>query len=168
IYDYILTFEQERELVWKASWSPGKVLFCLLRYLGSIDVVGFLFVEYGHPVSNLSCSIVMYWLVSSATTVIGFLCAGLILALRTWVIWDRGRICGAIVGIAWCSVTVVVLTFMVYSMIGLLPDGNAAFPSLPGCGATNTPSTASAALKAYICLAVYEGCEYPIPRRFDN
>jgi len=155
LYDYLLTFQQERALVWKAKWTYGKALFLFIRYMGFVVLAGFFVVEFEQPISQLSCSVLMFMCLTCSIVVI--LCAGLVLALRTWAIWDRSWICGIIVGVAWCSVTVLVVTFLVISNIYLEPDGNAALPSLAGCGAILPPLSAAAALKLFICLATYEG-----------
>ena len=33
MYDYVVTLPDEIELVWPASWGPGKILFLLARYV---------------------------------------------------------------------------------------------------------------------------------------
>jgi hypothetical protein len=37
MFDYLLTFRDEVELVWKSRWSTGKLLFFLTRYPVFID-----------------------------------------------------------------------------------------------------------------------------------
>ncbi|KAL0575100.1 hypothetical protein V5O48_006876, partial [Marasmius crinis-equi] len=32
LYDYLLTFSEEVELIWKARWTIPKVLFLIMRY----------------------------------------------------------------------------------------------------------------------------------------
>lgn len=39
LYDYLLTFRMEVELVWKANWTATKALFLLNRYLPLFDLV---------------------------------------------------------------------------------------------------------------------------------
>ncbi|KAG2003050.1 hypothetical protein CC2G_003683 [Coprinopsis cinerea AmutBmut pab1-1] len=44
IYDHLVTFDSEVELIWKANWSKGKVLFILNRYYSLASVI---FNNYG-------------------------------------------------------------------------------------------------------------------------
>jgi len=37
VYDYLLTFDDERTLMWPKPWSPTKVLFLMIRYLPFVD-----------------------------------------------------------------------------------------------------------------------------------
>ncbi|KIJ62719.1 hypothetical protein HYDPIDRAFT_41847 [Hydnomerulius pinastri MD-312] len=36
LYDHLLTFDQEVELVWKRSWTLSTVLYVILRYAGGM------------------------------------------------------------------------------------------------------------------------------------
>jgi len=36
LYDHLITFEQEVQLVWNKPWSIAKVLFLWIRYFGSL------------------------------------------------------------------------------------------------------------------------------------
>ena len=38
IYDYMLTFEAERTLIWKERWTFTKFLFLVTRYLPFVDL----------------------------------------------------------------------------------------------------------------------------------
>jgi len=155
VYDYILTSQDEVKFIWRAKkWSYGKPLFLFIRYTGFLVMTGFLFVDFTDPVSYLPCQVIMYLLLCTTTVVT--LSSALVLALRTWAIWNRSLISGVIVGVSWTSVSVLSLTFEVYSIIGILPDNNA-IPGLAGCESTYSPSTAAASLKIFIFLAVYEG-----------
>jgi len=155
IYDYVLTFHQERALVWTSKWSYGKALFLFIRYTGFLVLGAFFIVEYTTPISQPTCTGLIFLCLALNAAVT--LCAGLVLALRTWALWNRNRICGAFIGVAWCSVTVLVLTFLVISNISLKPAvGDGAFPDVIGCGAIISPASAAADLKLVICLATYE------------
>ena len=52
IYDYLLTFNAERTLIWPSSWSITKVLFLLTRYAPFIDITIILWRAY--PSFNLN------------------------------------------------------------------------------------------------------------------
>ena len=61
LWDYILTFEMEVDLVWKSKWNFMKGLYLFQRYLPFTQLVLFV-----HPycqsdvISILSCSIIFY------------------------------------------------------------------------------------------------------------
>jgi len=154
-YDYILTFQQERRLIWNSKWSYGKVLFLCIRYATFLALPLFSFVQFGRSVSQLSCAVSMYIFLSLALVVV--LCGSLVLALRTWALWNRSPVCGTILCIAWCSVAVLTVTFLILTDTSLLTDENAAFPNLAGCGVVFSPSASSAVIKMCISLAGYEG-----------
>jgi len=155
IYDYLLTFQQERDFVWNSNWSWGKALFLLNRYTSFLAAMSFLFVGFGRPVSKVSCSVFVY-LVEACSFVLT-ISTGLVMALRTWAIWNRNRLCGIALGVAWAAVTLSFMTFSLYSVVGLMPYGNDALPSFPGCGTSGTLSSGNAASNAFICAVVYEG-----------
>ncbi|KDQ51715.1 hypothetical protein JAAARDRAFT_503028 [Jaapia argillacea MUCL 33604] len=48
VYDHIITFDQEVELIWRKRWSISKVLFLMVRYCGNgviVAVLGIFFSE---------------------------------------------------------------------------------------------------------------------------
>ncbi|KZP01228.1 hypothetical protein CALVIDRAFT_594732 [Calocera viscosa TUFC12733] len=154
-YDYILTFKQERDLIWKAKWTPPKALFLFIRYSIILDMIGFFYIEFGQQVTDRSCTVVMNIVLANCCVV--YLCAALVIALRTWAIWERNRICGAIIGVAWSAVVVLAIYFTVDIIRGVSAFGISGLADFAGCGATNTPESLSAALKSYMALAAYEG-----------
>ncbi|KZP01208.1 hypothetical protein CALVIDRAFT_559841 [Calocera viscosa TUFC12733] len=154
-YDYILTFKQERDLIWKAKWTPVKALFLFIRYSVMLDMIGFFYIDFGQQVSDRSCTVVMNIVLANICTV--NLCAALVIALRTWAIWERGRICGVIIGVAWSVIVVLAIYFTVYVIQGASEYEISDFAGFPGCGATNTPESLAAAQKSYMVLATYEG-----------
>ena len=46
IYDYTLTFNMEKSLMWNAPWSVAKVLFLLTRYVVFSDITIVVWREY--------------------------------------------------------------------------------------------------------------------------
>lgn len=155
VYDYLLTFHQEVEFIWRSELSYGTALFIFIRYTAFLNLAGYLFIGFGNPVSQLSCRVVAE--VLECSTVIVMFCAGLILALRTWAIWNRSWICGGILAVAWLTMVALVLVFDIPAAIRLLTDPDAAFPGLAGCALTSTPTTAPGVTRMFSSLAVYEG-----------
>ncbi|KZP01231.1 hypothetical protein CALVIDRAFT_532847 [Calocera viscosa TUFC12733] len=154
-YDYILTFKQERDLIWKAKWTPVKALFLFIRYSVILDMIECFYLDFGQQVTDRSCTVVTNLLLANICVVC--LCAALVIALRTWAIWERGRICGAIIGVAWSAAVVLGVYFTVCIMQDVSAFGISDLAGLAGCGVMNTPGSLSAAMKSYIGLAIYEG-----------
>ncbi|KZP01210.1 hypothetical protein CALVIDRAFT_559843 [Calocera viscosa TUFC12733] len=154
-YDYILTFKQERNLIWKAKWTPVKALFLFMRYSVILDMIGFFYIDFGQQVTDRSCTVVMNIVLANMCMV--YLCAALVIALRTWAIWERGRICGVIVGVAWSAIVVLAVYFTVYIIQGVSAFVISDLAGFVGCEATNTPESLSAVLELYVALATYEG-----------
>jgi hypothetical protein len=88
-----------------------------------------------------------------------YLCAAVVLALRTWAVWDRSRLCGLVLGLAFVWVVVWVGVYITYALLGMEVDGLLAFPGTPGCGIALAPSAGQAAQKDYGGLVAYEGRE---------
>ncbi|KAF8503194.1 hypothetical protein JB92DRAFT_2970844 [Gautieria morchelliformis] len=86
IYDYLLTFKLEVELVWGTPWSIGGILYLLTRYSVCVDS---LMLAYFHFASGQS--------VSARTELAGFYQPGtniillVVLIFRTWAIWRQER-----------------------------------------------------------------------------
>ncbi|KZT61519.1 hypothetical protein CALCODRAFT_364326 [Calocera cornea HHB12733] len=159
IYDWFLTFNQEWELIWKASWTPGKLIFLFIRYCGLIDMIGWFYLQFGGSVTHESCTVVMY-LVQYTSGGMVYGGATLVLALRTWALWNRSRLCGAFVGVVLLTVSALGLVFVTWISTNLLHDGYPGFPELVGCGITDTAKSADAGYKLFACLSAYEGGEY--------
>ncbi|KZT57305.1 hypothetical protein CALCODRAFT_286079 [Calocera cornea HHB12733] len=158
VYDYILTFPKEVDLVWRAKWTIGKSLFLLLRYGAWVDVVIF---TYGHVVqetSPVSCHWAMYGALCSAPLM--YLLGCLVLALRTWAIWNRTSVCGALLAIAWIANAG--LTLYITAEVGRLsvttsppyPGGTSFDP--PGCGPIVTSEGMAKLFVWQTGLAIYE------------
>ncbi|EJC98779.1 uncharacterized protein FOMMEDRAFT_149117 [Fomitiporia mediterranea MF3/22] len=89
-YDYLLTFEDERTLIWPSNWSAGKVLFVLTRYLPFVDLSITASHHFRTGLTPEECSLAYKsaaWLIN-----IGIIIAELILVLRTWAIWEKKRV----------------------------------------------------------------------------
>ncbi|KZP01227.1 hypothetical protein CALVIDRAFT_127662 [Calocera viscosa TUFC12733] len=154
-YDYILTFKQERDLIWKAKWTPVKALFLFIRYSVILDMIGFFYIEFGQQATNMSCTVVMDMALANVCMV--YLCAGTVISLRTWAIWERNRICGVIIAVAWSASVILAIYLTVCVIQGVSAFGLGDVAGFAGCGAAYTPESLSAALKSYIALATYEG-----------
>ncbi|KAL5480477.1 hypothetical protein ACEPAI_1747 [Sanghuangporus weigelae] len=89
IYDYLLTFNAERTLIWPSSWSTTKTLFLLTRYAPFIDITIILWQLLKPHMSPKDCDFVYKstgWLLLT-----GILIAEIILMLRTWAVYEQRR-----------------------------------------------------------------------------
>jgi len=88
-YDYLLTFDDERSLVWSSKWSIGKILFLLTRYSPFVDIILAIILETGTFRSAETCR--SLYLTAVIVEVLGISFAEAILILRTWALWDHSR-----------------------------------------------------------------------------
>ncbi|KAJ7583914.1 hypothetical protein C8J56DRAFT_1094854 [Mycena floridula] len=106
LYDHLLTFDDEVELIWSTRWTLPKVLFLLVRYLVPISMVMFMTATAGlgnewiTPVVHFirinikllilrSCKI---WYGFGAMIGIGTIAIGnFMVLLHIWNLWDRDR-----------------------------------------------------------------------------
>ena len=56
LWDYILTFDMEVDLVWKSKWNSMKGLYLLQRYLPFTELIWFVLSGKSDVVSIFSCS----------------------------------------------------------------------------------------------------------------
>ncbi|KAF9782428.1 hypothetical protein BJ322DRAFT_1111291 [Thelephora terrestris] len=88
VYDYMLTFQLEVELVWKRQWGLGTVLFVFNRYSPFIESIISLSIRFFFlsPQMCEKLTAILTWFI-----VLGLLTSEFILMLRTYAIWDRSR-----------------------------------------------------------------------------
>ncbi|KLO04731.1 hypothetical protein SCHPADRAFT_947481 [Schizopora paradoxa] len=96
VYDYILTADEEFQLVWPSRWGMPKTLFFLNRYLAFVDPAMLLVVlVFGG--SPEFC--VRGFQILGGFSSFGFIIAQIILMMRAWAIWERGIIITTILAI---------------------------------------------------------------------
>ncbi|KAF8496292.1 hypothetical protein JB92DRAFT_3126175 [Gautieria morchelliformis] len=91
IYDYLLTFKLELELVWGTPWNVGKILYMLTRYSVFVDSLMLAYFHFarGQSVSPRTCSLV--YQISGWFIFWGGCLAEIVLIFRTWAIWGQKR-----------------------------------------------------------------------------
>jgi len=90
IWDYILTFSMEVDLVWKSEWNFMKGLYLLQRYLPFIDTIWLvLYHQTGESLTDTACKRVYH--ASAVISVIGLAASEMVLTLRTWAVWHRNK-----------------------------------------------------------------------------
>ncbi|KAH7929204.1 hypothetical protein BV22DRAFT_1029838 [Leucogyrophana mollusca] len=137
IYDYVLTLDLELRFVWSGPWSAMKGLYLFTKYLPFIDVT--LMVIYRDLLpepSDAACHFVISC--SSYMYPIGVSVAEIIIMVRTWAIWGRGRrlaITFTVVGVAsFTSVTYFIAMYVKsLAFVSVVRDS-----VLSGCIATST------------------------------
>ncbi|KAG9090283.1 hypothetical protein FRC06_001136 [Ceratobasidium sp. 370] len=106
LYDHILTFPEEVQLVWKQNWSAVSTLFVLNRYITPLVLVVDV-VDKGGLASFLPQSFCVNWYYGeSAWNLLSFGMIHGLVALRVHAIWGRPR---------WLSVTLVILYILYFA-----------------------------------------------------
>ncbi|EPQ50394.1 hypothetical protein GLOTRDRAFT_101775 [Gloeophyllum trabeum ATCC 11539] len=137
IYDHLITLDQEIDLIWKASWTPGKVLFLTNRYYVLASVI---FNNYVLFTTHLSDSFSVKWFRWQGTTgLLVSMIAEIILQLRLYALYHLNRrvlvlMCGAFLVSAG---TAAVIMGMVLARISA---HSGLIPGLPFCIPVNVPS----------------------------
>jgi len=131
VWDYIITFGMEVDLVWRSKWGFVKGLYLIQRYLPFIDTVWLTFhILTKTGVTKTVCQRV--YIPISVLITIGFTTSEVILTLRTWAVWERNSRFSIILPILF-----VLLWFPSYIINGIfvhsMKFGDPPFPEFPGC-----------------------------------
>ncbi|KAF8496317.1 hypothetical protein JB92DRAFT_2990876, partial [Gautieria morchelliformis] len=116
LYDHMLTLDLEIDLVWPAPWTLVKFLYVFTAYLGFVESGLFGFMDYtgGVAASPSICARVFKARIYLLT--IGMVVAELVLFIRTWALFGRGRNMCIGLGIFWCSSVTVALVLLSISL----------------------------------------------------
>jgi len=88
-HDWLLTFDDEVEFIWKQRWGMGKVLYILNRFVPMVDLL-ILAISYSEVSINMSlCR--PWWYIDTWLSIMGFLVMDVVLLLRTWALWNRSK-----------------------------------------------------------------------------
>ncbi|KAJ3481664.1 hypothetical protein NLI96_g7505 [Meripilus lineatus] len=94
IWDYLLTIHLEVDYMWPAKWTIVKVLFMSTRYLPLVDLPLALFLDT-HPLISVETCHTLFsvrgWSILTGISTAENSPPRVILALRTWAIWERGK-----------------------------------------------------------------------------
>ncbi|KZV77834.1 hypothetical protein EXIGLDRAFT_694447, partial [Exidia glandulosa HHB12029] len=108
LWEHIITSNEEFDVIWKSSWSLGKVLFLLQRYLVWPELIGALYefgsgygIPYSVSMSGDLCLSHLFvpppvdrsplkWLLAVATSATISM-AHAILLMRTWALWRSNK-----------------------------------------------------------------------------
>ncbi|KZV90875.1 hypothetical protein EXIGLDRAFT_770435 [Exidia glandulosa HHB12029] len=151
MYDHAMTFFDEVELIWPASWGAGKILFLLARYLTWPELVSGLVHQFWDIDAGMCHRIFGY---NSFSIVWGIGAAEMILVLRTWAIWDRHR--GLLIGLVTLFFGVWIAESYIISQLvdkTIFVPATSFSPVLRGCVITASTQIVT---YAWILLTAYE------------
>lgn len=90
LYDHLLTFSAEIELIWAAHWSVPKVLFLLIRYLVPSTVIIHIHLLSGIANSHVSNTFCVIWYdISLYLFQISVGISNFLVLLHLWNLWER-------------------------------------------------------------------------------
>ncbi|TFK33946.1 hypothetical protein BDQ12DRAFT_657458 [Crucibulum laeve] len=131
VYDYWITFSLEVEYIWPSSWSIAKGLFLITRYLPFVDAATVLSRNYIPGLSTGACELI--YRINAISILVGVVIGEstdrffyshspssshfyiVILSLRTWAVWGKGRKFGILLAIF--TVVVVIPTIPVLTRV---------------------------------------------------
>ncbi|TFK36162.1 hypothetical protein BDQ12DRAFT_610379 [Crucibulum laeve] len=88
-FDYLLTFDLERRLIWPSPWTASKSLFLFTRYLPFIEMGILLYRTFALNPTVQACATA--YRASALLTLVGIVVAEVILTLRTLAVWGNNR-----------------------------------------------------------------------------
>ncbi|KAF9010779.1 hypothetical protein BDQ17DRAFT_1234242, partial [Cyathus striatus] len=101
-YDFLLTFDRERSLIWGSGWTFVKASYLLVRYCPFIESVVLLYHHFTPGLSREVCSATFKangWL-----CFIGIATAEAIQTLRTWGVWKKDRRVGQVLATSFLAI----------------------------------------------------------------
>jgi len=110
-YDYLLTFEDERRLIWQTKWSVTKAIFIANRYTPFIGIIGLVYVLVGFPAGDPHCK--SAFLAASSFIFLSYVVTEFILYLRAYAVWGCTR---KILAVCILSLTLIYTTMLYYSI----------------------------------------------------
>ncbi|KAF9448157.1 hypothetical protein P691DRAFT_801270 [Macrolepiota fuliginosa MF-IS2] len=150
--DWLLTFELEVSLIWKARWNTSKILYLLARYLPFIDTSVVMYHQFGNALPVTVCKITYEY--AAWMFIVGMACAELILTLRTWAVWEKDKRLTyglpVLFGATWMT-GFFIMGFYLRSTIHQASP----VPQVLGCIVRDTSAILSA---CYILLMAYDAC----------
>ncbi|KAF8980776.1 hypothetical protein BDQ17DRAFT_1513650, partial [Cyathus striatus] len=142
VYDYLLTFEHEVNLVWNAPWSILNVTYIFARYLpfimiGMIGISSPFLILLSKDFPNL----LKVYLSEKGSLLIGVGAAEAVVTIRTWAVCGRRRWLGIVLSFYfignWVGVVIVTSRFLDSMEFGLQKPLH---PILHGCLITSANS----------------------------
>ncbi|KAA1476589.1 hypothetical protein DENSPDRAFT_519428 [Dentipellis sp. KUC8613] len=164
IYDYFITFPDEKNIIWGSRWTIAKAVFVLNRYSAFVTV-GLCLYDLRSEISAATCHNI--YNVHAWTLVLGFTVSEAILVIRTYVIWQENKLVGWGLVVVLVAATVVngVNTQKFVETLQFIPTTGMA-PYAVGCFPTYSHEVCiyCAIVVAYelviLCLTLIKGIQY--------
>jgi len=108
LLEYFQLFELESVYIWSSKWTPSKVLFVISRYLPLVYATLWVYWNSAPPdTSTFTCRSLFG--ASTATLIVGTLCADAVLYLRLRAVSKNARVTGIVLAINYTVVAVLCL-----------------------------------------------------------
>ncbi|KAF8911520.1 hypothetical protein CPB84DRAFT_1842022 [Gymnopilus junonius] len=118
IWDYVLTFGMEVDLVWSSRWNIIKVLFLVQRYLPLVDTCILTLYRDLLPGRSIhGCAVIEQ--ATGYMYVAGYVVSEILLTLRVWAVWNRHRVLSVILPIGFLVVWAPAFVAMYFFQKGL-------------------------------------------------
>jgi len=161
LYDHVTTLDQEVELIWKAPWTFGKLLFLMNRYYPLATVIYNNYTLFSNDLTDEFCVTWFRW--QSWTALVGVMMAELILQVRLYALYflDRGILLFMMASFVASTATAATIMGIVLSSV----DAHAnLIPGLPFCIPSNVKGYTYAfwipisAFESLLCgMAIFRG-----------
>ncbi|KIM38603.1 hypothetical protein M413DRAFT_239609 [Hebeloma cylindrosporum] len=151
LWDYILTFQLERELIWTSKWNFIKILFIVQRYLPLFDTA---FLTLYHQFKRNAGVEICHTLYNAQawSWLIGTLASELLLTLRAWAVWHRPRVLTIVLPILFTGVFVSCFVLN-YNFNRGLEISPIPFTEFDGCFVTGAPASKLVSINYMLALA---------------
>ncbi|KIM36360.1 hypothetical protein M413DRAFT_292129 [Hebeloma cylindrosporum] len=134
IWDYILAFSMEVDLIWKSKWSFMKGLYLFQRYLPFLEITGILYYATGVGLTKTFCRNFSFG--GAVISGLRIIASEMIPTLRTWAVWNRNRHLSIILPILFILVEGSSLVIMgIY--FNSVKYNDPPYPGFKGCFPTN-------------------------------
>jgi len=150
VYNYITTLHLEVALIWRSRWTYTKILFFMARYMPFVQVCLMTYHQLAPGYTLKECTAT--YTATTGLLVIGINVTEIVLAIRTWAIWQRDKIIGVILALvliaSWIAEIIVSVQF-----VRSLKFAAAPYPQFKGCF---TVGGSKIAVADWITLCVVE------------
>jgi len=142
---------KEKEYIWDARWTPGKIIFLAVRYMPFLDLPLWPFADAFMPGGNLGMDCVTATYCTIITFVVAVFLADFVYGLRTWALWQRNRLLGWFLIVAGLGFNVSCVILLAVLQPGV-PSQR--IEGLPGCFIL--PSSSDEMWKAYLLTTSFQ------------
>ncbi|EGN91950.1 hypothetical protein SERLA73DRAFT_147940 [Serpula lacrymans var. lacrymans S7.3] len=160
LYDIIICFEDEIELVWRSRWTLPKVLYLSLRYYAPLWLMyqSIIHLSPGTALSNLRCT--SFPALQSIGPLVLWVLVDFVLILRINALYGSNRKVQYLMAITWISAAAVIIPVSIYCFRLSRPvPAPAPFSMVAGCLVLNIDwnkmKVAKAAVIAFMILNVF-------------